>query len=85
MNLDRRFLDTYDMSQIHEMQQNIRHSLNIYRQLEEDIEQAIQQSQQVDDVTVRKMIKESNKVPAMGPRAIKRVARFIVKVVKEMK
>ncbi|KAG9571137.1 hypothetical protein KCU79_g397, partial [Aureobasidium melanogenum] len=84
-NLDRRFLDTYDMSQIHEMQQNIRHSLNIYRQLEEDIEQAIQQSQQVDDVTVRKMIKESNKVPVMGPRAIKRVARFIVIVVKEMK
>lgn len=85
LNLDRRFLDSYGMDKIKEMLQDIRNSHNIYRQLQDDIEQAIQKGKRIDDTTVRKMIKESDKVPYMGARGVKAKTRFIVTLVKEMK
>lgn len=85
LNLNCPFINTYNVQKIQKKIETPASAQQIYLLLQQEIEGLVQQTNNFDDTTARKLLQESEKVPRMGDKSLKIKARLIVKLVKEMK
>jgi hypothetical protein len=86
LDLERSFLESYDIIQMQTKLQNPNLAPQIYFRLQQDIQHILQQQGgRLRDSVVQKLFSESDKVPRMNHKILRTKARFIVELVKEKK
>ncbi|KAG9531173.1 hypothetical protein KCU93_g1929, partial [Aureobasidium melanogenum] len=85
LNLNRPFVSSYDVQKIQKKIETPTSAQQIYLMLQQEIKDIVQQKNTLDDTMARKLLQESENVPRLGHKSLKKKARFIVKLVKEMK
>ncbi|KAG9687277.1 hypothetical protein KCU95_g8588, partial [Aureobasidium melanogenum] len=88
LGLNRRIIESYDVRKIQRKIEDPGSAQQIYLLLQKEIEQAVQALQsgeKFEDPAAKEMLRGSDKVPAMGDKALRYKASMIVKLVQQLR
>ncbi|KAH0168336.1 hypothetical protein KCU67_g3518, partial [Aureobasidium melanogenum] len=86
LGLNRHVIESYDVRNIREKIQDPNSAQQIYLLLQEKIEQMTQsERKKFEDPAARKLLRESDKVPAMRDKTLRYKASMIVKLVQQLR